>query len=464
MKKMFLMIMLAAFVQSINAQTIIHVFDNLTFFDGYAATVATPVPPTGVIRHRNDLYARKLTSDELASIGDTLHMKVTVKADCDNYDRIGNVNIALVTPGSTTYNPDAVQRIEIGRYITPFMNKNYSPTSVPYDYTIDNVAYLLKDTSITNHYDIWIELELFGVPYAANTQVAGCAGRNDVFYGSLDFTTNSASPIENNNVLMPLAFKQNFNNYEATATDTLGKTTRSISFTLEQDLTDAAFFLITSNHGANSGGEEYNRRNHYVYFDDALELTYKPGRNTCEPFRVYNTQGNGIYGSSTMSNAQWQSFSNWCPGDVIDIRKISLGAVSAGTHKFTIRVPQAVFAGGQGNIPLSVYLHGKTSGTLTAPVTPPFTPPVTPPVDTLSTGALNIYPVPAGSYLTVAPNSEPVQALSLIDILGHIVYLNDKISGKTIINTSLLSRGVYILKISLPTQTITRKILVVGTN
>lgn len=71
-------------------------------------------PPQGVLQHRNDLFARKLSSAELSSIGTTLQMNVLIKALCDNYDRIGNVNMALVPVGSTTYNPDSVDRIELG--------------------------------------------------------------------------------------------------------------------------------------------------------------------------------------------------------------------------------------------------------------------------------------------------------------------------------------------------------------
>jgi hypothetical protein len=97
-----------------------------------------------------------------------------------------------------------------------------------------------------------------------------------------------------------------------------------------------------------------------------LKLTYKPGRLTCEPFRIYNTQANGIYGLTPRTPSQWQSFSNWCPGDVIDIRRINLGPVTAGSHTFMIRVPTAVFVGAQGNFPLSLYLHGTTSGVLTS--------------------------------------------------------------------------------------------------
>lgn len=65
---------------------------------------------------------------------------------------------------------------------------------------------LLKDTGITNH-DIWIELQVFGVPYAAQTQVSGCAGRNDVFIGRLKLETNAAAAVQSSNVLMPLFFR-----------------------------------------------------------------------------------------------------------------------------------------------------------------------------------------------------------------------------------------------------------------
>ncbi len=346
-----------------SAQNRIQVFDEVLFYDGYAQTVTHPVP-SGVIRHRNDLYATRLTEQQLQSIGDTLLMHVVIKASCDNYDRIGNVNLAFVSKGATTYDPDDVDRIEVGRFITPFMNKNIMPDTVPFRFEINNISVLLRDANIRSQYDIWAELEVFGVPYAANNEVAGCSGRNDVFYGTLSFETGVPATAETDHVLMPLSFKASFNNYDSNATDEVGKTERTISFTLEQDLTDAAFFLITSNHGANSGGEEYNRRDHFVYFNNDEIHQYKPGSLTCEPFRKYNTQGNGIYGRTPRTDAQWQSFSNWCPGDVIPIRRIDLGPLNAGTHTFRITVPDARFVGGEGNIPLSLYLQGKTRGLL----------------------------------------------------------------------------------------------------
>src|SRR4051812_28319816 len=121
---LFILFLAVSTVESVSAQTTIRVFDTVLFYDGYAGVVSNPVTQPGVIRHRNDLYARKLSTAELQSIGTTLSMKVTINAACDNYDRIGNVNMALVPKGATTYKPDSVQRVELGRYITPFMNKN----------------------------------------------------------------------------------------------------------------------------------------------------------------------------------------------------------------------------------------------------------------------------------------------------------------------------------------------------
>ena len=59
-----------------------------------------------------------------------------------------------------------------------------------------------------------------------------------------------------------------------------------------------------------------------------------------------------------MSDEEWQSFSNWCPGDVIDNRIIRLGAMKAGEHSVKISVPEAVFPEQQGDIPVSMFFQG----------------------------------------------------------------------------------------------------------
>lgn len=332
--------------------------ESVIFHDGYAEPVDEPVPE-GLIRHSNSLYAVRLTDEQLDVIQGNLRMQVLIGAMCDNYDRIGSVLLSMTPKGAETYEPSEVPRLELARFITPFMNKNKEPDTVPYEWDIDEVAAILRDDDLRAEHDFWMELDVFGVPYAANEQVAGCAGRNDVFRGWLALYTDSTDEPAPWEELHPLAVTEAYNNYQEGASDEIGTTRKTVEITLEQDAEDAQLVLITSNHGANAGGEEYNRREHFVYLDGELVLSYVPGRETCEPFRMYNTQGNGIYGTSPMTDEEWQSFSNWCPGDVIDTRIIPWGAVAAGTHEFVIDVPDAVFTGGQGNFPFSLYVQAR---------------------------------------------------------------------------------------------------------
>lgn len=361
-------------------QVEINIFDGAIFYDGYAELDRNLEADAddGILRHRNSLYAVRLTDEQLNRIGTRLDLSVTVQALCDNYDRIGNVNIAFVPKHSPSYKPDEVTRIEIGRFITPFMNMNKQPDRVPYHYWADYLSPLLRDANLREKYDYWMELEIFGIPYDAQKKVRGCEGRNDVFKGYLSLlTTDDPQPLTDDHVLVPIVIKnpeyvgKNLNNYQDEATDELGTTRKTYKFKLDKDVADGQIVLITSNHGANADGEEYNRRWHFVDFDSELVLEYRPGRTSCEPFREYNTQPNGIYngmGNLTYrSDRAWQSFSNWCPGDVIDNRIINLGPVKAGTHEIVIDVPDAVFPEKQGDFPVSIYFQGSVSGLLPRP-------------------------------------------------------------------------------------------------
>ena len=332
--------------------------EEVVFYDGYAPLVDEPVPP-GVIRHANSLVAIEFTEEQLDRVQTTLKIGVVNGALCDNYDRIGSVHLALVPKGQDTYVPAEVDRLEVARFITPFMDMNKPPTSVPYEWDANGVVAILKDPELRAAYDFWWELMIFGVPYAAHTEVQGCAGRNDTQLGSLLLYTDSSLPAEDFDELLPLAISEPFNNYQDGASDMLGTTRKTVPFELSGDSANVQLVLITSNHGANEGGEEYIRRDHFVYVDGELVLQYKPGRESCEPFRKYNTQGNGIYGPSARSDEEWQSFSNWCPGDIIDTRVIPLGPLSAGAHEFVIDVPDASFADMQGNFPFSLYVQAQ---------------------------------------------------------------------------------------------------------
>lgn len=428
-----------------NGRDTVTVFDAVRFYDGYLVE-NNPEDPTldGILRHRTSLYAIKLTDEQLAQIGDSLEMHVRVQACCDNYDRIGNVNIAFVPKGQETYKPDEVQRIEIGRFITPFMNKNKKPDTVPYEYKVPYLSYIFRDSELRAQYDIWVELEIFGVPYAANQQIKGCADRSDVFLGTLKFSTinENRGVTTDKDVLVPIVIKnpeyiaRNLNNYDEQATDELGKTIKTYTFTVPKDVADGQLVLVTSNHGANEGGEEYNRRWHYIYYDGGEEpvMVYKPGRNSCEPFRKYNTCPNGIYGYFKKSDETWQSFSNWCPGDVIDNRIIDLGEVKAGTHTVCISVPDAEFVGKQGDIPVSIFFQGLTEGILNN-------------IEGVSVEESKPLVIITKTGRTlVAGSSEGIVSIELRDLQGKLVRQTE--CGKTI-NCSGCASGIYLVSVEL---------------
>lgn len=351
-------------------------FNEAVFYDGYLVN-SNPdkelFKQDSILRNYTFLYSKKLTEEQLNQFGESIQMNVWVRACCDNYDRIGNINLALIPKELEEYEAlnFTADRIELGRFITPFMNKNRQPDVVPYSFQVDYLSYIFRDKALREKYAFWVEFELFGIPYAANQQVSGCEGRNDVFFGSMEFSTWNPQPLTDKNVLVPIVIKMpeymggvNVNNYHENCTDTIGKTVKTYTFDVPVDVEDGQLVLVTSNHGANAGGEEYSRRWHYIFVDDELAMTYKPGRTSCEPFRKYNTQGNNIYGFFKKTDATWQSFSNWCPGDVIDNRIINLGAVKAGTHKVRLSVPEAEFVDKQGFIPVSIFFQGLTEGHL----------------------------------------------------------------------------------------------------
>lgn len=428
-KLFFLSILITGFFNSQTTRT--NIVSEAVYYDGYAALVSQPVP-TGLIRLTNARYARKMTNAELDGFKAKIAMRVTIGALCDNYDRLGSVFLAMVPKNQPTYtiNDANVKRIEVARYITPFMNKNVSPLEVPYTYNISNLYNVFHDAALRSTYDMYMELDVFGVPYAAQTEIAGCSGRNDVFTGTLTFfsTNASATPTSYNN-LTPILNYSKLNNYNST--DVPGQTVRITTFNLPNAITDAQFFVISTPHGANAGGEEYVRRDNFTYIDDVQMLTYKPGGTSCEPFRVYNTQGNGIYGSSPSSTADWTAWNNWCPGDAVPIRSFTMTSMTAGTHTLKHTIPAAVFNQQQGDVFLSVYMQSKNSATMD--------------VKDIKSIDVSIYPNPTSDFVNIKSKID-VASMTLFSMDGRKLTENFK---ENKINISSYNTGVYILNIVL---------------
>lgn len=428
------------------------VFDDAIFYGMYEATVDEPLPP-GAIRHSNSSYAKKLTNEQLNSFGNTLTMTVKLNPRCDNYDRIGNVNLAFVPKGSETYVYDEVERIEIGRFITPFMHLQFAPFEVPYTYQVDNLTRIFHDTYIRWQYDLWIEFEVYGYQGGpgqggAAEEIPICAGRNDVYQGTLEFSsTTSGETTDLYNYLLPLSFKYELKNYTLEGTDELGETTKTINFELPFEIQNAKLYFINSNHGANTNGEEYVRRWHYLSVDGENVLTYKPGGVSCVPYSQYNTQPNCIYlvcdpnGAYPRpdNDAAW-NWNNWCPGDKIPIREVELGTLSAGAHTFNINVPDAVFAGGQGYFPMSVYLQGDSAVMDT---------------EDFAAGTFTLSPNPANDIVNIA-SDEAVEAVAVYNTLGQKVL----VGNSNTVNISSLQQGIYLIEVKFEgSKTATQKVV-----
>lgn len=358
---------------------LLNIYDVAVFYDGYKTDeVVDASKDDGIVRFTNYHYAKKLNVNEIVNLGSDLQLEVLIGAMCDNYDRMGRVMLAFPPSGQDTYEPEAVERIEIARFITPFMNKNYLPRRVPYVYDIEDVRQLLSDSETLQGKDVWMEVEIFGIPYSAQAQIRGCAGHNDVFNATVSFGAkksqeSSIQSSKGNVVLVPVATSKceifgnvNLNNYRAEATDTIGTTTRTYKFSLSDRVADSQLTLINSNHGAGEDGEEYVRRKHLIYVDGELAMVYTPGGEDCEPYRRYNTQGNFIYGSEPDYDF-WFNWSNWCPGQAVPIRRLSTGALEAGEHTVMIRVPDAEFAGADGDFRPSLWLMGVKEGKIAQP-------------------------------------------------------------------------------------------------
>ena len=161
------------------------------------------------------------------------------------------------------------------------------------------------------------------------------------------------------------------------------------------------------------------------------------------PYRVYNTQAKGNYGSNPKSPAAWQSFSNWCPGAKIPIRTINLGNLTAGPHSFKISVPTAVFQGSQGYFPVSVYLQGDNT-VLSVPDH-----------DVVS---YDIYPNPSKETVNINC-SNTIKSLQLFDMEGRLIETKIVNSLNSKFNISNQSKGVYFLKIQTENGLFSEKIM-----
>ena len=112
---------------------------------------------------------------------------------------------------------------------------------------------------------------------------------------------------------------------------------------------DVDLLFLTTGHGGHAGGDEFTEQPHLVLMDGDTVDAWTPWRNDCGAFRRFNpTSGfwpsTYVYGGDTLEErvaSSDLSRSNWCPGDQVKPRRISLGHLDAGNHSLTVAVPAA---------------------------------------------------------------------------------------------------------------------------
>ena len=121
-----------------------------------------------------------------------------------------------------------------------------------------------------------------------------------------------------------------------------------VSFKLET-ASDVDLLFLTTGHGGHAGGDEFTAQPHIVLMDGDTLDAWTPWRNDCGAYRRFNpTSGfwpsTYVLGGDTLEErvaSSDLSRSNWCPGDQVKPRRISLGHLDAGNHTLTVAVPGA---------------------------------------------------------------------------------------------------------------------------
>lgn len=317
----------------------VNILKNIDFFDGYAQTVSNPVP-RGVTRITNSEYLYQLNPSEIKQIGDVLKVKVTIKAGCDNYDRIGRVTL-VVMPKGEKFDKKKGEQFEILRIMTPFMYRSRHPDHIPYEAQIDQMISTIKQADK----DMYLLTEVFGTTGAGQKEVIGCDGSLLTFNVSVDLISDKKTNASSEKGISLLSY------YSLDGKDkTSGKNSKQVEFELSENTKTTVLYLISSGHGAAEGGEEYNWRQHIIDLDGKEYMRVDMSQD-CTPYEIYNTQPNGIYFGNISKERR-----SWCPGGPVPTRMINLGPLPKGKHTLKITIPDAEFEKTDSKYLISAYL------------------------------------------------------------------------------------------------------------
>ena len=129
------------------------------------------------------------------------------------------------------------------------------------------------------------------------------------------------------------------------------------SFNIPKNAKNVRLKYIVTGHGGHSGGDEFVKRRNILSVDGKEVYNFIPWRDDCASFRRFNP-ATGVWlikrlaayiGEKGYETKEVEeplassdlSRSNWCPGSDVIPEEVSLGNIAAGTHTFSVAIPEA---------------------------------------------------------------------------------------------------------------------------
>lgn len=281
------------------------VFDQLPQFGIYRSTEPDYTPPADVSMWTHGTeWAKKLSDADKAAIGADAKLKLTYHAQCDPYDRFGNLFYISVPKGTPV---DATTpRTTFQDFITPFSDWRQGAKAT-YTFPQSNIAPFVRVLNDPAR-DIYIGIKGGSNPYTGDpcTNTSFPASYKEVgFKYSLSIVSTQAAPAASATSIVSFrsASEEKATPIIAGPKDIAGP----------QGAGTVA--LSIAGYGASSGGEEYSKTDVTVRVNGTVVGAFNTGID-CASYLQYSPRGNpGIFQNNLTTNPR-----SWCPGALVPLR------------------------------------------------------------------------------------------------------------------------------------------------
>ncbi|MET0342938.1 MAG: peptide-N-glycosidase F-related protein [Polyangiales bacterium] len=280
------------------------VFDRIPQFGMYAEKDPDNYqPPAGMLMWNvGTLFAAKLSDAQKAQIGSDVKARLTYHAQCDNYDRIGNLFMVVVPKGQA---PTAsTPRTELLRIITPFSSYQRGALAT-FTYPLVDLSTYARTLSDPEK-DAWLVIGGGSNPHANDPCARAnrpAAFRAIGYFYSLELV--STQPLTQG----PSVTLTALSNHQAKSTPI------TATLTAPAGGLTGRVTVIVSGHGAEAGGNEYMNTRDTLTVNGQTVGSFSTAVD-CASLARFSPEGNpGIFQRNTSSNPR-----NWCPASIVQPR------------------------------------------------------------------------------------------------------------------------------------------------